>query len=91
LIVKLTPFEIEAMRGAVGASAVVLHVTESRVPAEAVGEILMLEFVVTAVVEMTQVAPEAATSQENAPDGAAEQATRLGLAAVPAAEQFVFV
>lgn len=44
---------------------------------------------VTAVVSTTQVAVEAFVAQENEPAGAAEQDTTDGLAAVPAAEQFV--
>lgn len=89
LMVKLVPLEIEAMRGPVGVSAVVLHVTPRRPPAEAVGVNVMSLCVVTAVVLTVQVAPEAFVAQENAPTGAAEQLATDGLAAVPAAEQFV--
>ena len=91
LMVKLVPLEMEAIRGAVGVSAVVLHVTPRRPPAEAVGVIVMSLFVVTAVVLMVQVAPEAFVAQEKAPAGAAEHEATEGLAAVPAAEQFVIV
>jgi hypothetical protein len=90
-MVKLVPLEMEAIRGAVGVSAVVLHVTPNRPPADAVGVIVMSLFVVTAVVLMVQVAPEAFVAQEKAPAGAAEHEATEGLAAVPAAEQFVIV
>jgi len=43
------------------------------------------------VVLTTQVPPVAVGSHENAPVGAAEQATNEGLVAVPAAAQFVVV
>ena len=89
MMVKLVPLEIEAMRGPVGVSAVVLHVTPRRPPAEAVGVIVMSLCVVTAVVLTVQVAPEAFVAQEKAPAGAAEQLATDGLVAVPAAEQFV--
>jgi hypothetical protein len=91
LIVKLAPVEIDATRGAVGTSAVVLQVTLRRVPAEAVFVISMSLFVLTLVVLTTHVAPLAFVAHENAPAEADEHATREGLAAVPAAEQFVAV
>lgn len=87
---KLVPALILASLGDVRpVSDVVLHVTERRGPAAADGWMKMLLFAVTAVVDITQVAVEALVAQENAPDDAAEHATREGLAALPAAEQFV--
>lgn len=88
-MVKLVPVEIDARRGAVGTSAVVLHVTLRRVPAAAVGVITMSLLAVTAVVLTTQVPALAFVAQEKAPVTAAPQATSDGLAALPAAEQLV--
>jgi hypothetical protein len=70
-------------------SAVVLQVTESSVPAAALGCTKMALFAVTAVVDTTQVAADALVAQENDPAGAAEQATSDGLAPVPTAAHFV--
>jgi hypothetical protein len=91
LIVKLAPLEIDAMRGPVGISAVVLHVTLSRVPAEAVCVMMMLLLVAAAVVLTWQVPVEAAVAQANAPEDAVAQVTTEGLAAVPDAEQLAAV
>lgn len=52
---------------------------------------MILLLAVTAVVLTVQVPVEAEVEQENAPDGAAEQETTEGLAAVPTPEQFVVV
>jgi hypothetical protein len=49
----------------------------------------MSELVVTAVVFTWQVPADALVAQEKAPAGAAVQAAIEGLAALPAAEQFV--
>jgi len=71
--------------------SVVLHVTLRRVPVvvsdRCVIKISLLD--VTAVVLTTQVPPEALVAQENDPAGAAAQEATEGLAAVPAAAQFV--
>lgn len=88
---KLAPVEIEARRGAVGTSAVVLQVTLRRAPAAAVGVIWMLLFAVTAVVLTWQVPPDALVEQANAPAEAEEQVATEGFAAVPDPAQFVAV
>lgn len=92
LMVKLVAADLLANLGAVKpVSAVVLHVTERFDPSAALGCTKILEFAVTAVVLMTHVPPDALVAQENDPEGAAEQATRDGLAADPAAAQLVVV
>ena len=92
MIVKLVPALMLASLGAVSpVSAVVLQVTESLDPAAALGWMRMSLFAVTAVVLTTHVAVDALVAQEKAPAAAAEHATREGLAALPAAEQFVAV
>lgn len=91
LIVKLTPSEIAATVGAVVAVSVVLQVTPRRVLAAAVEVILILLLVCAAAVLTVQVPALALVAQEKAPAGAAAQATMLGFAAEPTAEQFWFV
>lgn len=94
LIVKLVALTIPARRGAARpVSAVVLQVTDSRVPTtvDPVGWMRMSLLVVTAVVATVQVPVEAFVAQEKAPAGAAPQATSDGLAPDPATEQFVVV
>src|ERR1039458_3957983 len=91
LMVKLVPATIADKIGAVLKVRAVLQVLLSLVPSAADGVMLMLLVAVTAVVLTVQVPPDAATSQYTAPEGAAEHATTLGLAAVPEAPQFVSV
>jgi len=79
-------------RGAVNpVSAVVLQVFVSSEFKLESGCTKIALLAVTAVVEITQVAPVAAASQENDPLGAAEQATAEGLTEVPFAAHFVVV
>lgn len=89
-MVKLVPALFEARRGVVRpVSAVVLQVTERFDPSAALGCTKMRLFAVTAVVSTTQVPVEALVAQLNEPEGAAEQETTEGFAAVPAAAQLV--
>lgn len=92
MIVKLVDALLLAMRGASKpVSAVVLHVTERLDPSAALGWTKIRLFAVTAVVLITHVPVEALVAQEKEPAGAAEHATKEGLAPLPAAAQFVLV
>ena len=91
-MVKLVPALLLASLGAVRpVSAVVLHVTERFAPSAELGCTKIRELAVTAVVLTTHVPVEALAAQENEPEGAAEQATKDGFAADPAAAQLVVV
>ncbi len=92
VIVKLVAADRADTRGAVRpVSAVVLQVTDSNVPRLESGWTKIALDAVTAEVLTVQVPVEALVAQLNDPDGAAEQAATLGLAAVPAAAHLVVV
>ncbi len=92
VIVKLVAAALADTRGAVRpVSAVVLQVTDNSVPRLESGWTKIALEAVTAVVVTVHVPVEALVAQLNEPDGAAEQAATLGLAAVPAAAHLVVV
>lgn len=91
LRVTLTPLDCAATGIAGDTLGAALQVLPSRVLAADVGVIIILLFVPAAVVLMTQVPADAATSQYTVPEAADPQETTEGLAAVPTAEQSVAV
>jgi hypothetical protein len=91
LMVKLTPADFEARRGAVAETVIpVLHVT----PIFAASASLCCTRIVlvadTAVVLTTHVPVDAATAHEKTPELALPQVTKDGLADVPIGEAQVF-
>ncbi len=87
LMVKDVPVDFDATRIAGITLGEVLQVTDNRVLSADVSTTNISELAVTAVEATVHVPADAVASQEKAPATAATQATRLGLAADPAAAQ----